>query len=93
LFIAKNNLNSEDKKISAKMSSKEYYHESKSNWNVSKQKKCSARCPWWKEITSKAWKNTYKKYSWWKEEMVKEVVTPKTHVMDELKKYAVFAMS
>jgi hypothetical protein len=44
-------------------------------------------------ITSKAWKNTYKKYSWWKEEMVKEVMTPKTHVMAELKKYAVFTLS
>jgi hypothetical protein len=60
LFIAKNNINAEDKKLSAKMSSKEYYHD---NWNVSKQKKYYARCPWWKEmingnITSKAWKKT-----------------------------------
>jgi hypothetical protein len=44
-------------------------------------------------ITSEAWKNTYKKYSWLKEEMVEEVMTPKTHVMDELKKYAVYALS
>jgi hypothetical protein len=50
LFVAKNNSNAEDKKLSAKMSSKEYYHESKFNWNVSKQKKCYARCPWWKEM-------------------------------------------
>jgi hypothetical protein len=53
----------------------------KFNWNKSKQKKCFARHPWWKEmsngnLTSKAWKNTCKKYSWWKEEMVKEVMTP-----------------
>ncbi len=98
LFIAKNNSNAKDKKLSAKMSSKEYYHESKFNWNIRKQKKCYARCPWWKEmingnITSEAWKNTYKKYSWWKEEMVKEVMTPKTHELGELTKYAVFAMS
>jgi hypothetical protein len=71
LFIAKNNSNAKDKKLSAKMNSKAYYHESKFNWNVSKQKKCYARCPWWKEmingnITSEAWKNIYKKYSWWK---------------------------
>ncbi len=44
-------------------------------------------------ITSKAWKNTYKKYSWWKEEMAKEIMTPKTHVLGELKKYAVYAFS
>jgi hypothetical protein len=44
-------------------------------------------------ITSKAWKNIYKKYSWWYEEMVKEVMTPKTRVMDELKKYAVYTLS
>jgi hypothetical protein len=83
LFIVKNNLNTEEKKLSAKMSSKEYYHESKFNWKISKQKKCYARCPWWKEminrnITSEPWKNTYKKYPWWKEAMVKEVMTPKT---------------
>jgi hypothetical protein len=63
LFIAKNNLNAEDKKMSSKMSSKEYYHESRFNWNISKQKKCYARCQWWKHIingniTSEAWKNT-----------------------------------
>jgi hypothetical protein len=40
LFIAKNKTNAEDKKLSAKMSSKEYYHETKFNWNKSKQKKC-----------------------------------------------------
>jgi hypothetical protein len=28
-------------------------------------------------ITSEPWKNNYKKYSWWKDEM-----TPKTHVLD-----------
>jgi hypothetical protein len=33
------------------------------------------------------------KYSWWKEEIVKEVMTPKTHVMGELKKYVVYALS
>jgi hypothetical protein len=44
-------------------------------------------------ITSKAWKNTYKKYSWWKEEMLKKVMTPKTHVMVEWKKYAVCTLS
>jgi hypothetical protein len=98
LFIAKNNSNAKDKKLSAKMSSKEYYHESKFNWNKSKQNKCYARHSWWKEmingnITSEAWKNIYKKHLWWKEEMVKEVMTPKTHVLDELKKYAVFALS
>jgi hypothetical protein len=52
LFIAKSNMNEEDKKVLAKMSSKVYYHE------------CHARCPWWNEminrnITSKVWKNTY----------------------------------
>jgi hypothetical protein len=83
---------------SAEMSSKEYYHESKFNWNISKQKKCYARCSWWKEmitgdISSEAWENTYKKYLWWKEEMVKGVMIPKTHVMGELKKYAVYALS
>jgi hypothetical protein len=31
LFIVKNNMNVEDKKLSANMSSKEYYHESKFN--------------------------------------------------------------
>jgi hypothetical protein len=45
------------------------------------------------DISSEAWENTYKKYSWWKEEMVKGVLTPKTHVMGELKKYAVYALS
>jgi hypothetical protein len=35
LFVAKNNMNAENKTISAKMSSKEYYHESKFNWNIS----------------------------------------------------------
>jgi hypothetical protein len=98
LFVAKNNTNAEDKTSSAKMSSKEYYHESKFNWNTSKQKKCYARCSWWKEvingdISSEAWEITYKKYSWWKEEMVKGVMTPKTHVMSELKKYAVYTLS
>jgi len=91
----KNNTN---KTSLAKMSSKEYYHESKFNWNISKQKKCYARCEWWKEvingdISSEAWKNTYKKYSWWKEEMVKGVMTPKSHVISKLKKYAVYALS
>jgi hypothetical protein len=90
LFIAKNNINAEDKKMSAKMSSKEYYHESKYNWNKSKLMKSYARCPWLKEmingnITSEAWKNAYKKYSWWKEEMMKKVMTPRTHVLGELK--------
>jgi hypothetical protein len=98
LFVAKNNTNAEDKTTSAKMSSKEYYHESKFNWNISKQKKCYVRSSWWKEvmngdIPSEAWERTYKKYSWWKEEMVKGVMTPKTHVMGELKKYAVYALS
>jgi hypothetical protein len=98
LFVAKNNMNAEDKTSSAKMSLKEYYHEPKFNWNTSKQKKCYARCLWWKEvingdISTEAWKNSYKKYSWWKEEMVKGVMTPKTHVMSELKKYAVYALS
>ncbi len=62
LFIAKNNTNLEDKKSSAKMTSKEYYHECMINLNKSKQKKCYVRHSWWKEmingkITSKAWKN------------------------------------
>jgi hypothetical protein len=92
LFIAKNNTNVEDKKLSAKMSSKEYSHESKFNWNEIKQKKCYARCPWWKEmidrnITSEAWKKTDKKCSWWK-----KVMSPKTHVLGELKKYADYAL-
>jgi len=43
------------------------------------------------DISSEAWENTYKKYLCWKEEMVKGVMTPKTHVMGELKKYAVYA--
>ena len=43
LFVAKNNTNAEDNTSSAKMSLKEYYHESKFNWNTSKQKKCYAR--------------------------------------------------
>jgi hypothetical protein len=98
LFVTKNNTNAEDKTSSAKMSSKEYYHELKFNWNISKQKKCYATYSWWKEmingdISSEAWENTYKKYSWWKEEMVKGVMTPKTHFMGELKKYAVYALS
>ena len=39
------------------------------------------------DITSKAWKSTCKKYPWWKEEMMKEVLTPKTHVVvGQLKK-------
>ncbi len=88
MFIAKSNMNAEDKKLSAKMSYKEHYHESKFNGNKSTQKKCYAKCQWWKEmingnITSEAWQNTYKKYTWWKEEMVKEIMTPKTHVMVE----------
>jgi hypothetical protein len=79
------------------MSSKDYYHEIKFNWNMRKQKKCYARHPWWKEMrngnfTSKAWKNIYMKYSWWKEEMVKEVITPNTHVLVKLKKYAVYVL-
>jgi hypothetical protein len=45
LFEANSNMNAEDKIVSAKMSSKEYYHECKFNWNKSKQKKCYARCP------------------------------------------------
>jgi hypothetical protein len=43
--------------------------------------------------TSKAWNKTYKKYSWWKEEMVKEVMTPKTHILGEFKKHTVYALS
>jgi hypothetical protein len=31
--------------------------------------------------------------TWWKEELVKEVMTPKTHVKVALKKYAVLALS
>jgi hypothetical protein len=31
-------MNADDKKLSAKMSSKEYYHEAKFNWNKRKQK-------------------------------------------------------
>jgi hypothetical protein len=73
LFVAKNNTNTEDKTSSAKISLKEYYHESKFNWNISKQKKCYARCLWWKEVingdfSSEAWENIKKKYSWWKED-------------------------
>jgi hypothetical protein len=45
------------------------------------------------DISSEAWENTYKKFSWWKEEMVKGVMTPKTHVIGELKKSAVYALS
>jgi hypothetical protein len=98
LFVAKNYLNAEDKKLSSKINSKEYYHETKFNWNKSKQKKCNGRCPRWKEmingnITSKAWNNAYKKYSWWKEEMAKKIMTPNTHVLGQLKKYAVHALS
>jgi hypothetical protein len=86
LFVAKNNLNAEDKTLLAKTSSKEYYHETKYNWNKSKQKKCYARCPWWKEmidenITSKTWKNTYKKYSWWKktfDKILQRITTKKS---------------
>jgi len=42
-------------------------------WNKSKQKKCYAKHPWWKEmsngnITSEAWKNTYKKPHGWRKE-------------------------
>jgi hypothetical protein len=48
LFVAKNNINAEDKMSSAKMSLKEYYHQSKFNWNTSKQKKCYARCYEWR---------------------------------------------
>jgi hypothetical protein len=98
LFVAKNNMNAEVKKLSAKMSSKEYFHESKFYWNKSKQKKCYARYLWWKEmingnLTSEVWKNTYKKSSWWREEMVKEVMTPTSHVLGELKKNAFYALS
>jgi len=39
LLVAKNNTNAEDKTSLAKMSSKEYYHESKFNWSINKQKK------------------------------------------------------
>ncbi len=98
MFVVKNNMNAEDKISSTKMSSKEYYHELKFNWYISKQKKGYARCSWWKEVingdmSSEAWENTYKKYSWWKEEMVKGLMTPKTHVIVELKNYAVYALS
>jgi hypothetical protein len=66
LFVAKNNTNVEDKKLSAKRSSKEYYHEAKFNWNKSKQNKCYARHPWWKEVvngnsTCEAWKGPTRK--------------------------------
>jgi hypothetical protein len=53
LSHAKNQTNAEDKTSSAKMSSKEYYHESKFNWNKSKQKKCYARFSWWKEVMNR----------------------------------------
>jgi hypothetical protein len=86
LLVAKNNMNEADKKLSAKMRSKEYYHESKLKWNISKQKKCFTRHPWWKEMsngdsTSEAWKHAHHKYPWWKEEMVKEIMSPKTNVL------------
>jgi hypothetical protein len=70
------------------MSSKDFYHESKFNWNISKQKKCYARY----NITSEARIPT-RKDSWWKEEMVKEAMTLKTYVLGELEKCAVFVMS
>jgi len=50
LFIAKNNMNAEDKMLSTKMRSKEYNHEAKFNWSVKKQKNCCARHSWWKEL-------------------------------------------
>jgi hypothetical protein len=51
LFVlAKNNMNVENKKLSAKMSSNEYYHEKNFNWNMRRQKKCYARHPWWEEM-------------------------------------------
>jgi hypothetical protein len=31
-----------------------------------------------RNISSEGWKNTYMKYSWWKEEIVKEIMTPKS---------------
>jgi hypothetical protein len=41
LFVAKNNMNAEESSV--KMSLKEYYHDSKLNWNIAKQRKCYAR--------------------------------------------------
>ncbi len=40
-----------------------------------------------------AWKSSYKKYPWWKEEILKEVMTPKNHILVKLKKDAVYALS
>jgi len=94
-FIAKNNTNVEDKKMLAKMSSKEYYQKNQGQLEYKQAEEVSCkmfmveRNGQWEQ----AWKNTYKKYSWWKEEMVKEVMTPKTHVLGKLKKYAVYALS
>jgi hypothetical protein len=57
LFVhSKDNMNAEDKKLSAKVSF---------NWNESQQNQHCARCSWWKEmingnIMAKVWKNTYK---------------------------------
>lgn len=72
-------MNGTGKKITDRVSSKEYYHESKFNWNMRRRKNCSSGHQWWKamnngDISNEAWKSTYKKYPWWKEEMVKEEV-------------------
>ena len=44
-------------------------------------------------ISFMAWRSSYKKYPWWKEEILKEVMTPKNHILVKLKKDAVYALS
>jgi len=57
----------------AKMSSKEYYQKKQGQLEYKQAEEVSCkmfmveRNGQWEQ----AWKNTYKKYSWWKEEMVK----------------------
>jgi len=96
------NSNVEDqKKKYERMSSKEYYHKTKFNWKRIKQEKCYDKNPLWDKLKKgyisekeweEPWEAIYKEYPWWKEEMKKGVMTPKTHVLDELKKYTVFAL-
>ena len=43
LFVIKNNENEENKKKSVKMSSRQYYHDTKFNWNKEKQEQSYKR--------------------------------------------------
>jgi hypothetical protein len=52
LFVGKSNENSDSKKQTVRMSSKQYYHDCRFNWKVQKQQRCYEKNQQWMDYSS-----------------------------------------